>query len=235
MSSSPARAFPWLLTVLAAAAFAVLVSLGVWQMQRLAWKEGLLARADAAASRPPVPIQETLADGPDAEFRRVFLVCRGLPTAPYVELRSLEGGQGGVRLISLCHPDGFQLPILVDRGFVSDVISARPPVQESDQPFVVAGVLRRVDPPGRFTPDPDGRFFYARDRWRMADALGGPTPANALMVFATNSSNPEWEALSPSSPPPAFTNNHLGYALTWFGLAAALLGVYAAFLWRLKA
>ena len=68
MSSSPARAFPWLLTVLAAAAFVVLVSLGVWQMQRLAWKQDLLARIEAARTneepRPDTddPFGETLAE-----------------------------------------------------------------------------------------------------------------------------------------------------------------------------
>ena len=46
------------------------------------------------------------------------------------------------------------------------------------------------------------------------------------------STNPEWQALQPSAPPAAFANNHLGYAITWFGLALALVGVYVALLRR---
>ena len=51
-------------------------------------------------------------------------------------------------------------------------------------------------------------------------------------LFALTSSNPEWLALKPSAPPAAFANNHLGYAITWFGLALALAGVYIALLRR---
>jgi len=64
----------------------------------------------------------------------------------------------------------------------------------------------------------------------MGMALGaGPVTGT---VFAITSSNPEWSALQPSAPPAAFSNNHLGYALTWFGLALAVVGFYIALLRR---
>ena len=66
------------------------------------------------------------------------------------------------------------------------------------------------------------------------EALGerrGPAE-EARTLYALTSSNPEWLALKPSDPPAAFSNNHLGYAITWFGLALALLGVYVALLRR---
>ena len=53
-----------------------------------------------------------------------------------------------------------------------------------------------------------------------------------LMLVAETSSNPEWRALRPEALPAGLTNNHLGYALTWFGLALALVGVYAAMIYR---
>ena len=77
----------------------------------------------------------------------------------------------------------------------------------------------------------DGRFF-ARDHEGMARALGVAGGADPRVLFAETSSNPEWAALTPAVPPPAFSNNHLGYAITWFGLAAALIVDYGLMLRR---
>lgn len=226
MSSSPPRAFPVLLTILTAAALAVLVSLGVWQMQRLAWKEGLLARIEAARTAPPVSLDEALAR-PDPEFARVALVCRGLDRALYVELQTLLDGEPGVRLVSLCSPD---TPLLVDRGFVAETISARPPADGGTMPVTVRGVLRRGEAANAFTPPPETGRVYVRDLTALAGQLGGGR--TDIMLVAETSSNPEWRALRPEALPGGLTNNHLGYALTWFGLALALIGVYAALIYR---
>lgn len=220
------RTFPVLLTLVAAAAFAVLVSLGVWQLQRLAWKQDLLARIEAARSAAPVTLEQALAR-PDPEFARVTALCRGLDRAPYVELQTLLDGESGVRLVSLCSP---QTPILVDRGFVPDDVSARPPSDGGAMPVAVRGVLRRGEAANAFTPPAEDRRVYVRDLAAMAERLGGGR--TDLMLVAETSTNPEWRALRPAALPAGLTNNHLGYALTWFGLAAALAGVYAAMLWR---
>jgi surfeit locus 1 family protein len=226
MSSSPPRAFPLLLSILAAGALAVLVSLGVWQMQRLAWKQDLMARIDAARTAPPVPLDEALAR-PDPEFARVTLVCRGLDRAPWIELRTLMDGEPGVRLISLCSDE---TPILVDRGFVAETLSARPPSDGGTMPVAVRGVLRRGEAANAFTPPAEDRRVYVRDLAAMSERLGGGR--TDLMLVAETSTNPEWRALTPSALPAGLTNNHLGYALTWFGLALALVGVYATVVYR---
>ena len=57
-------------------------------------------------------------------------------------------------------------------------------------------------------------------------------PVQPEAVFAVTQTNPEFAALTPSAPPAAFSNNHLGYALTWFGLALALVGFYIVLLRR---
>ena len=225
------RGFPYLLTAVCAAVLAVLLALGVWQVQRLIWKQGLIDQAARAETLPPVPLSQAFAEG-NPEFRRVRLQCPGLAGAPYVELRAIEDGEAGVRLISACRPSGFDFPFLIDRGFVADIISARPPVEASSAPFVVEGVLREPPPPGWMTPAPTGAHFYGRDPEAMSAALGLDEAAGPYVIFATNSTNPEWLALRPSAPPAAFSNNHLGYAITWFGLAAALIGVYVALLRR---
>ncbi len=224
------RRFPWVLTVTCALALALLISLGVWQVQRLQWKEALITQAEAAASSPPAPLVEVLAAS-NPEFRRVSVECPGLATAPYVELQTIHDGQAGVRLISACRPTGTTRTFLVDRGFVADVISARPLVAPSTLPVLVTAELRTTPPPGPMAlPEDKGRFF-ARDSAAIAVALGLADPS-PWTLFATTSTNPEWQALQPSAPPAAFSNNHLGYALTWFGLALALVGFYIALLRR---
>ena len=231
MTAAVRPRFPVVLTVLAAVLLGVLLALGVWQVQRMQWKEGLIAGAEAAANKPPLPLAEALkVENP--EFRRVLLTCRGLSAAPFVELQSIENSDAGVRLVSACAVEGGPT-LLVDRGFVSTETSARPPVNVDDtMPVVITGVLRRSPAPSALTPPPAEGRFYGRDAEAMARALKVEGPVSPFTVFATTSTNPDWAALKPSAPPAAFTNNHLGYALTWFGLAVALIAFYAVLLRR---
>ena len=225
------RRFPWIPTVLTAAAIVVLVGLGVWQVQRLKWKEGLIAAADAAAAKPPAPLDQVLREG-DLEFRKALIVCPGLASAPFVELQSIHDGQAGVRLISACRPVGQDFALLIDRGFVGDGVTARPRVIQTTLPLVLIGEFRTFPKPGGLTPAPANNRFYARDAAAMAQALRVAGPVRPEAVFALTATNPEFPALRPSAPPAAFSNNHLGYALTWFGLAIALAGFYVALLRR---
>lgn len=223
------RRFPWALTLVCAVTFALLAALGVWQAQRMQWKNGLIAEAAAAEAMPASDVLTAFRRG---EFARVGMDCPGLATAEYVELQTIYDGESGVRLISACRPSGFDFAILVDRGFVSESISARPPVSPSTVPVRIEGQLRQPTRPGPMALPPEGRRFFARDHMAMAETLGVRRDVMALMVYATTSSNPGWLALKPSAPPAAFTNNHLGYALTWFGLALALAGFYIVLLRR---
>ena len=230
MAEARAR-FPWGLTVASALLFVLLVGLGVWQVQRMQWKAALIADAAAAAALPLASPAEVFgADRP--EFRKVALVCPGLSTAPWVELQSIHEGRAGVRLISACRDPRLQQTLLVDRGFVADIVSARPPVAPSTTPLQVVAEVRTTPPPGPMAVAAEGRHFYARDNAAMAEALDVEGPVAPWTLFAVTSSNPEWAALRPTAPPAAFSNNHLGYAITWFGLALALAGFYVALLRR---
>lgn len=232
MKADAGRArFPWGLTIASALLFALLLFLGAWQVQRLQWKEGLIARAETAAKSPPADLASVLAaDNP--EFRKAALVCPGLATAPYVELQTIQEGQPGVRLISACRHPGHDRTLLVDRGFVADAISARPPVSASADPVRLTAEVRKTPAPGPMALAAEGRRFYARDNAAMARTLGVEGPVSPWTLFALDSSNPGWLALQPSAPPAAFNNNHLGYAITWFGLALALAAFYIALLRR---
>ena len=237
-TSEPTRRaqYPWALTLVSAPVLALLIGLGVWQVQRLQWKEGLMDRADVAAAKAPVPITY-LPPGPDREFRQVTIDCPGLATAPFVELQSILDGEAGVRLISACsEPPAPGRPetgvLLVDRGFVAEAVSARPPVTGERQPLRLVAVVRTATTPGLMALPPEGRHFYARDNAAMARVLGVTSLVGPETLYAVTSTNPDWPALRPSVPPVAFANNHLGYALTWFGLALALIGFYIALVRR---
>ena len=230
------KRFPVGLTLTTALAFAILVGLGVWQLQRLAWKKDLLARVEAAQTAQAQPLMTVLqaaSKGEDVGYRKVVAICPGLATAPYVELYALMDGQMGSRLISACRLEGAPYgSILVDRGFVQDIVSARPPEDPTDtRPVGVRGVLRKPDQRSRLAnhDDPAHRRFFTRAVGPIAGKLGASQPA-PWFLMAETSTNPEWLALRPAPLPVDIPNRHLEYALTWFGLAGALLAVYAAML-----
>lgn len=228
------RGFPVGLTIAAAIALLILLALGTWQLQRLAWKRDLIARIEAlqaAPARPLAPVLAARARGQDVDFTRVRVSCPGLSTAPYLELYGLREGQAGSRLISACAADAPPYrTILVDRGFVADTVSARPPVDPANRlPVEVTGVLRSPDPANSFSPPNRPDRWFTRDTAAMAQALGASDPA-PVFLMAETPTNPEWQALTPAPVPANISNRHLEYAVTWYGLAAALAGVYAAML-----
>ena len=236
----PAGRFPVGLTITVVISFALLVGLGVWQLQRLKWKEGILAHVAALQTARAVEAGQVLdraANGADVDFTRVTADCPGLATAPFLELYAIHDiggrGQAGVRLISACPVESAAYrTVLVDRGFVPDTVSARPKVDAAARtPLQVTGILRRPDRPSPFAPkNRPGRWFF-RDIPAMAGALHATEPA-PVFLFAETPTAPGFAALDPAPLPANIPNRHLEYALTWFGLAAALLGVYAAALFR---
>jgi surfeit locus 1 family protein len=225
--------FPVGLTVASVIAFIILIGLGVWQLQRLKWKEALLAgiaRAEASPAQPLEPVLDGLAFGRNEEFRRVKVTCRGLARAPALELYSLREGQIGSRLISACHVvTGYYNTILVDRGFIPDTVSARPlPDPTNIDPVELTGVLRNGDRGNFMTPPNTPQRWYLHDARAMAATLHAEPPVAPLFLMAETSTNPDFKPLIPAPFPVDIPNRHLGYALTWFGLAGALAGVYGA-------
>lgn len=228
--------FPIGMTVAVGIALAILIGLGVWQLQRLKWKEGLLAHIAALQSAKAVdigPVMDALGAGKDVDFTRVSVVCPGLAAAPYLELYGLRDGQAGVRLVSACPVASARYrTVLVDRGFIPDTAADRPKVDPAaTAPVTLTGILRRPDKPNFMSPPNRPGHWFTRDVPVMAAALKAPDPAPDFL-FAETPTNPELPALIPAPLPTEIPNRHLEYALTWFGLAAALLGVYAAVLFR---
>src|SRR5438067_12001314 len=104
-AGSARERFPVGLTIATAIGLSILIALGVWQLQRLTWKEGLLAHIAALQSAHAVdvgPVLDAQAHGRDVDFTRVKASCPGMASAPFLELYGLREGQAGVRLISAC-------------------------------------------------------------------------------------------------------------------------------------
>lgn len=242
-----AKRFPIGLTVAVLIALGILISLGAWQMQRLAWKQDLIVKRNALINADPRPLGPVLAGGKtpaDLDMVRVEVVCPGLAQAPYESLYGLAHGQMVTRLVSPCRlAEGPYDAILVDRGYVLDTVSTRPAVLPSDYPAKVSGVLIAVEDvksDADMTVTVDSlptqglgapKLWFSRDIPGIARALGVARPAPVFLV-AENSTNPDWQALTPGLPPVILTNRHLEYALTWFALAGVLVAIYGGMLWR---
>lgn len=230
--------FPIGLTIAVAICLAILVGLGVWQLQRLKWKEGLLRQIAALENASAQPLGTVLARGKagaDISFTRVSTLCPDLETRPVLRLFTVaEGGVAGYRLITACPlASGPYGSILVDRGFVAQLGDDLPrniPGQPISQPVV--GVLRGGGERSFVTPKnrADQNQWYWRDVDAMARALHAPNPAPLYLMLETPA--PASGVPRPSPLPPNIPNNHLGYAITWFGLAGALLGVYLGMLFH---
>lgn len=238
MTTEARARFPLALTVATLVSLAILVTLGSWQLQRLGWKTALLAKVAALQAAAPVPVGpvlKTVSNGTDGDFIRVTATCPALAKAPYLELYGIRDGVAGVRLISACKlADGPYGSLLVDRGFIPDTVATRPAVSpERAAPIQVTGVLRAGDRASFVTPPNDlaANHWYSRDIAAMAKALKAERPAPTFLMAET-ATNPDFPALVPSPLPVEISNRHLEYALTWFGLAASLAGVYVAVLWR---
>jgi surfeit locus 1 family protein len=216
------------------AGLAILIWLGVWQLQRMTWKETLLRHIAALPSEPARPLAQALA-GNDTDFVRVAFDCPDLMSRPRLRLYGLQDGRTGYRLMTACPVSApGAASVLVDLGFKPD----EPCLQDKPAaPFSgrLVGILRHPDPKTFVTPpnDPGQNLWYARDLPAMAAALHMGAPANAFVALERGPPFPGPDCQPQRFTPPSdLPNNHLAYAITWFGLAAALVGVYVAMLLR---
>lgn len=219
---------------------AILVGLGSWQVERKAWKEGLLgAIAERAHEAPGAIVPEAAWPGWDAagdEFRRVrlsgvFLHDREIALHGLAEKRRGEALQGFYVFTPLRLADG--ATVMVNRGFVPTDL--RDPARRADGQtggtVEVTGLVRAPERRGAFVPenDPAKAEWFVRDLGRMVEA-GRLERAAPFYVDADGSPNPGgWPRGGQTQL--TLPNNHLGYAITWFGLAGALAGVFALYAW----
>jgi surfeit locus 1 family protein len=216
--------------------------LGVWQMERLAWKEALVDQVSARLTQVPQPLPEA-ADWPTTDLEsltfhpvsvtghyladRTLLVFTNLP-----DPKGRVGGPGYWVMTPLVPTTGGT--VFVNRGFVpQDSANAyRDGEGTPEGQVTLTGVAVAAETATAFTPAPDAakRMEWLRDPVRLAKLAGVDGPVFGLTIDA------------PASPPGAlpeggetvveFPNNHFGYALTWFGFALLTPCLLAGWVWR---
>lgn len=230
-------------TVMVVLALPVLIGLGFWQLDRLAWKEGLLTAIAERASAPAVPIDQALDEAAghlpggwsELEYKHVSMRGRYINDkemyfyAPHPQLGP------GFQVFTPFVIAATQATLIVNRGFVPEQL--RDPTSRAEGQFEgetdVTGLIRLPGVHARFVPDndPKANLWFWRDFEGMMAAAypAGARPAKVVPLFV------DAEGTAPGGWPKGgvtelkLTNRHLEYALTWFGLAVALAAVYAMY------
>jgi surfeit locus 1 family protein len=224
--------WPTLFTIVSGA---ILISLGVWQLHRLAWKEGLIAaisaRADAAPTDLPAQSEWASLKPQDYDYRHVTLrghflyadtVLEFTPAGPegvgpgYLFLTPLQLTSGGL--------------VIVNRGFVpSDLAHKLRDRPETGNEIRLIGLMRPPETRGLFTPpdEPDKDEYFTDNPKAIAAREHLASVAPFLVDADAKPGATGWPRGGTTERD--LPNNHLNYALTWFGLAAGLFGVFGSF------
>jgi surfeit locus 1 family protein len=217
---------PGLMTI---AMLAVLIGLGTWQVQRLQWKRAILASIAQAEASPPIPL--TNAPEPYTKVVATGTLRDDLSALYGAEVRDTRSGpELGGELIVPLERDG-QPPLLVDRGWVPN--ARRSPLTQPQGQVSIIGYVRPADQKSWFSAKDDvpGRQFFTLNPAAIAHALQLPAIAPFTLVALGEALPDRWPAPAQHLPQPP--NNHLSYAITWYGLAVALVVIFI--LWARKA
>ncbi len=217
-------------TLIAASGLVVLLALGTWQVERLYWKQALIAELAARASETPMPLPAAIVDPAALEFRPVKLSGRFRHERElYLEARPYKGRVGLHVVTPLVLDDG--RAVLVDRGWVPPERKA-PQTRRAGQvegPLTVLGQMRRGGWTGLRLVRPDNRpadnAWLWMDLPAMAAAAGVPRTITDLYVVAAPAANPGGLPIGGAAKVKP-RNEHLQYAITWYALALALLVIY---------
>ena len=220
-------------TVAAAGALAVLVGLGTWQVQRLHWKEEIIAHREARLAEAPVALGGKTGEDADIAFRHARATGRFLHASEFLIANRVRKGRAGFDVVTPLRIAASD-HVLVNRGWVPSE-RADPGTRQAGQvpgEVTVTGVLRRPGKSNRWIPDNDpskGDWYFVepgamgaaasiaglRDVFLVADAAGNPGGFPVGRRIGVE-----------------IANRHLEYALTWYGLALVLAVIYVVFHWR---
>ena len=235
----------WLFSVGALVALVVLVSLGNWQVQRLAWKEQLIADVTERVASAPVP-----APGPGqwANVSRDSHVYRPVTlTGTYDHTREVHvwfalgkpqggplGGPGYMILTRFISEEGWE--VIVNRGFVPEGLKSPEDRAQThvEGPQTITGLMRFDEPKNWNSPqaDKEKNVWIVRQVDEMAQFLAMPQEHTAPYWIDLTEGQGIDGLPQGGETRVVFTNNHLQYALTWFGLAVVLVVVFAFWLFK---
>lgn len=203
---------------------AILLSLGIWQVQRLQWKQAVLAEIDARIGAAAVDLPSR--PDPDAD-KFLPVKAEGQLTGEQLDvLVSRKQIGAGYRVIAVLElMDGRR--VLLDRGFLVEAARGLP---REVTALTVEGNLLWPDEVDGFTPAPDASrgIWFARDLPAMAAALN----AEPLLIVARTETGDGIEPMPVDSS--TIPNDHLNYAITWFLLALVWVGMTVLLLWRMR-
>ena len=216
------------LTVATLVALAILIALGVWQLERRAEKHALLDQIAQRMNAPAAPVEILLASGAYAAQRAATAkgtFDHAAEVFVYAPRSDDSPARPGFRVVTPLHLDSGGT-ILVDRGWIPSERKspASRKLGQTEGETEIAGRLRPPAAPGTFTPAPDlkARTFYQRDSAAIAKAVGVRLSSPLVLEATTH-------VVGGPEPIPSLLNipdNHLQYALTWFSLAVVLVVVY---------
>ena len=220
-------------------AVAIMVALGTWQVERLAWKNALIDRIESGMRAAPVPLPARIDDPAEWDFRRVSATGRFLHDHELdLAARSMNGRIGYQIVTPLKRDDGTL--VLVNRGWVP--LERRDPATRPEGlpagTVTVEGVARVPAGQGWMQPDndPARNMWFWYDIQNMAAQMGAGSGAGAdgalpVVIEAGDAANPGGFPIGGQTNV-NIANNHLQYAFTWYSLAITLIVVYFVFHWR---
>jgi surfeit locus 1 family protein len=229
----------WIIHLATLMALICLLALGTWQVQRLEWKENLIASIEARMNSAPLSladVEEQFKETGDVDYVPVSLSGRLMPRNDKF-LLSTHQGQSGWNVYA-----PFELPdqriVMLNRGFVPYDYREKElgAAQTDNASLQITGLARNplAIKPSSITPenDPGKNIWYWKDLKAMASNAG--VAEDSLLPFFVD----DWTERAAGTLPTTRTtivslpNNHLQYAITWYGLAAALAGVWAFMTFR---
>jgi surfeit locus 1 family protein len=225
-SSRPSARKRIALGVAAIVSFAILCALGVWQLERRVWKLDLIEKVDQRVHAAPVPAPGPSAwphvNAADDAYRHVDVKGQFLDSRPTLVKAVTERGPGYWVMAPFRTSDGFS--VLINRGFVPSAQDVHEALKAGDGETIVTGLLRISEPGGGFLRknDPAADRWYSRDVGAIALSRG-TTDVAPYFIDADAAADPRTLPIGGLTVI-SFPNNHLIYAITWFGLAFMLLG-----------
>ncbi|PVX29267.1 SURF1 family protein [Sphingomonas pokkalii] len=204
---------------------AILLGLGIWQVERRSWKLALIDRVEQGLAKAPAPAPgptEWAAIDANAAYRKLRVTGRYIPCRTKLAQAVTDLGAGKWVMTPLLSDRGFT--VFINRGFLPDGQTLPPCKTVANRTVVVTGLLRLSEPKGGFlrANDPAADRWYARDVQAMGQGLTRLAP----YFIDADRSGDGWPRGGMTVL--RFSNSHLVYALTWFGLAV----LTAWFAWR---
>jgi surfeit locus 1 family protein len=220
-------------TLFTLVAVAIMVGLGTWQVERLAWKNALIERIESGMRAAPLPLPARVENPAEWDFRRVSVTGRFLHDHEIdLAARSMNGRVGYQIVTPLKRDDGTL--VLVNRGWVP--LEKRDPASRPEGlptgMVTVEGVARVPAEQGWMQPDndPAKNMWFWYDIPAMAAQAGGGNPL-PVVIEAGDAANPGGFPIGGQTNV-NIVNNHLQYAFTWYSFAITLIVIYFVFHWR---